>query len=241
MSGAFETEIHFVTNHLYRMGCWAAQETSIGKWKRFLLTLEFMLFAKLAGSPGRYFPSGGLCRSQPPSLAIVPTHTPHSKQDRLNVGVVGDRCDALRLVLLGADGAGLAGLVGLALKEDGGALLLGLALLLGVGLDADDELLTRAGETDVLDTEVDALLDVAVADLLVDNDTDGRLGHVVDDTSLSVEVLVAVYVLVNAEGGRAELWRLSQTIRVVKTYGMPFWTAPLQTTSTMSPTLYWRR
>lgn len=162
--------------------------------KGFFLTLEFMLFAKLAGSPGRYFPSGGLCRSHPPSLAIVPTHTPHSKQARLNVGVVGDGSDALGLVVLGADGAGLAGLVGLALKEDGGALLLGLALLLGVGLDADDELLTRAGEADVLDTEVDALLDVAVADLLVDDDTDGGLGHVVDDTSLAVEVLVAGYV-----------------------------------------------
>ena len=106
------------------------------------------------------------------------------------MGVVGDGSDALGLVVLGADGAGLAGLVGLALKEDGGALLLGLALLLGVGLDADDELLTRAGKTDVLDTEVDALLDVAVADLLVDDDTDGGLGDVVDDTGLTVVDLV---------------------------------------------------
>ena len=190
-TSVFILDIHFITDHLYRMGCWTAQETSVGKWKRFLLTLEFMLFAKLAGSSGRYFPSGGLCRSQPPSLAIVPTHTPRSKQAHLNVGVVGDGSDALGLVVLGADGAGLAGLVGLALKEDGGALLLGLALLLGVGLDTDDELLTRAGEADVLDTEVDALLDVAVADLLVDDDTDGGLGDVVDDTGLAVEVLVA--------------------------------------------------
>ena len=157
------------------------------------------------------------------------------------MGVVGDRGEALGLVVLGADGAGLAGLVGLALEEDGGALLLGLALLLGVGLDADDELLAGAGEADVLDAEVDALLDVAVADLLVDDDTDGGLGHVVNDTSLSVEVLVAACVLVSAEGGCADDWRLSQRLRVVKTYGMPFWTAPLQTTSTMSPTLYWRR
>lgn len=115
------------------------------------------------------------------------------------MGVVGDRGEALGLVVLGADGAGLAGLVGLALKEDGGALLLGLALLLGVGLDADDELLAGAGEADVLDAEVDALLDVAVADLLVDDDTDGGLGHVVDDTSLAVEVLVA-------ERGVSECW-----------------------------------
>lgn len=181
----------------------------MAKWKRFLLTLEFMLFAKLAGSPGRYFPSGGLCRSQPPSLAIVPTHTPSRKQARLNVGVVGDGSDALGLVVGGADGAGLTGLVGLALEEDGGAVGLGLALLLGVGLDADEELLTGAGEADVLDTEVDALLDVAVADLLVDDDTDGGLGHVVDDTSLAVEVLVAACVLVGVEGVR-QVVRLSQ-------------------------------
>ena len=84
------------------------------------------------------------------------------------MGVVGDRGDALGLVVDGADGAGLAGLVGLALEEDGGAVSLGLTLLLGVGLDADEELLTGAGEADVLDTGVDALLDVAVADLLVD-------------------------------------------------------------------------
>ena len=197
-----------------------------------------MLFAKLAGSPGRYFPSGGLCRSQPPSLAIVPTHTPHSKQAHLNVGVVGDGSDALGLVVLGADGAGLAGLVGLALKEDGGALLLGLALLLGVGLDADDELLAGAGEADVLDAEVDALLDVAVADLLVDDDTDGGLGHVVDDTSLAVVVLVAGRGVSRcwwcAGFGDLSLRRLWWE----KTYGIPFWTAPLQTTSTMSPTLY---
>lgn len=167
------------------------QAAHIGKMESFLLTLEFMLFAKLAGSSGRYFPSGGFCRYQPPSLAIIPNPYAPSKQARLNVGVVRDGSDALGLVVLGADGPGLAGLVGLALKEDGGALLLGLALLLSVGLDADDELLARAGEADVLDAEVDALLDVAVANLLVQDDTDGGLGHVVDDTSLAVEVLVA--------------------------------------------------
>ena len=82
------------------------------------------------------------------------------------------------------------GLSGLSLQVKVGALLLSLALLLGVLLDTLDEVLTGAGVLDVFDADVDTLLDVAVVDDLVEEDTDGGLGHVVDDTGLTVEDLV---------------------------------------------------
>lgn len=109
---------------------------------------------------------------------------------RLNGGLVGERNDGLGEVVLGADAVGFPGLGSLSLQVDVGAGLLGLTLLGGVGLDAEEELLTGAGEVDVLDANVDALLDVAVADLLVDDDTDGGLGDVVDDAGLTVVDLV---------------------------------------------------
>lgn len=111
--------------------------------------------------------------------------------------VVWDGRNALGLVVLCADGAGLAGLDGLALEEQVGTLLFALALLGGVVFYAVDELLTRAGLVDVLDAHVDTLLNVAVADLLVEDDADGGLGHVVDDTGLAVKVLVAGVLLVS--------------------------------------------
>ena len=71
-----------------------------------------------------------------------------------------------------------------------GTLSLRLLLQLCVLLDSADELFSGTGKGDVLDSEVDALLDVPVLDLLVDDDTDCALRNVVDDTSLSVVNLV---------------------------------------------------
>ncbi len=38
----------------------------------------------------------------------------------------------------------------------------------------------------MLNAHVDTLFDIAVTDALVDDDTDGGFGHVVDDTSFAV-------------------------------------------------------
>ena len=155
-----------------------------------------------------------------------------SRRHRLDGSVVGDRSKSLGLGLLVGDGAGLAGHGGLALEEGVAAVGLGLALLLGVGLDAGQELVTRTGVTDVLDADVDALLDVTVADLAVEDDTDGGLGHVVDDTGLAVVDLVGH----TAVGVRGLVLATLRALGGLATD--PFWTAPLATTSTISPTLY---
>lgn len=51
----------------------SAKDQSFGKRNRFLLTLEFTLLAKLAGSSGRYFPSGGAADS---NLLASPSYQP---------------------------------------------------------------------------------------------------------------------------------------------------------------------
>lgn len=106
------------------------------------------------------------------------------------MGVVRDGSDRLGEVLGRLDDVGVTGLDGLSLQVQVDTLFLSLALLDGVLLDTVDELLTGAGVRDVLDTDVEALLKVAVADTLVDDDADGGLGHVVDDAGLAVVVLV---------------------------------------------------
>lgn len=78
----------------------------------------------------------------------------------------------------------------MSLQVDMDTLLLSLALLDGVLLDTVEELFSGSGVVDVLDADVHSLLDVSVADALVDYDTNGGLGDVVYDASLSVEVLV---------------------------------------------------
>lgn len=111
--------------------------------------------------------------------------TEHATQS-LDRRLVCDRRNALRLVVLRADRPLAPRHHRLPLQVHVSAVLLRLLLLLCVRLHAADELVSAPGVADVLDADVDALLDVAVADLSVENDADGGLCDVVDDTSLAV-------------------------------------------------------
>lgn len=71
-----------------------------------------------------------------------------------------------------------------------GSVLLGLPLLLSVALNTVDKLSPALGVVDVFDANVDTLLEIAVADLLVDDNTKGGPGDVVNNTGLTVVDLV---------------------------------------------------
>lgn len=119
-----------------------------------------------------------------------PEHQTTTESFRLDMGVVRDRGDGLGDVGIHGDEVTLTGHGGLTLEVEVDTLLMGLALLLGILLDTIDEILTGTRVLDVLDPDADALLDVAVADDLVQEDTDGGLGHVVDNAGLAVVDLV---------------------------------------------------
>lgn len=115
---------------------------------------------------------------------------PATPSHRLDVCIVRNGRNGLRHVVLRADCPGLPWPSGLSLQVDMDTLLLRRALLDSVLLYSLDELLPRARVLDVLDAGVNALLHVAVVDTLVDDDTNGGLGDVVDDTGFTVVDLV---------------------------------------------------
>lgn len=152
-----------------------------------------------------------------PASKNIRPQNPVDAFPRLNVGVVGDREESLGHVLLGGDSALFARHERLALELNGLAVGLGGLLCGSVGLDTGKELVAGTGVADVFNADVDALLDVAVSDLTVEDDTDSGLGYVVDNAGLSVVDLV-----------RHTVWLLgviSGMIRILLRFTDPFWTA----------------
>jgi len=109
----------------------------------------------------------------------------------LDGGLVGKRDDGLRCVVFYGYGVRLArSRLHSSERGNGLTLLLRLTTDLRVLLDTVKELLAALRVTDVLDTDVNTLLHVAVAHDLVDDDSDGVGGDVVDDACPTVVVFV---------------------------------------------------
>jgi hypothetical protein len=116
------------------------------------------------------------------AVTATPTLNARSWSGSLDKSLISNRGDGLGEVVLGGDVAGFTGLDRKSLQDNLDTSLGSFLALASVLLDAVQEFLTALGVLDVLNTDVDALLKVTVANTLVDDDTDGRLGDVVNDT-----------------------------------------------------------
>jgi hypothetical protein len=96
---------------------------------------------------------------------VLPTH--HTTFPRLDRCLVRYGCDALGLVVLEADSSLALGRDREALQVYVDALGLGLLPLEGILLNTPDEVVPGSRVLDVFETDVDALLHVSVADLLL--------------------------------------------------------------------------
>lgn len=104
--------------------------------------------------------------------------------------LVGEGSNEDGEVVLGGDKVSGTGTSRLSLQLNKGTSGLGLGTLLAVVLDTGQKVETALGGLDVLNADTDTLLDLTVTNGLVDNDTEGTLGDVEDDTSLAMVELV---------------------------------------------------
>jgi len=136
-----------------------------------------------------------IIRPLTPSLLILSSNPAKAHQSLYCIGALDDELVGFGAHVLddrvgGDDGARLPRRLGQPLQRHRDVLLLGLRAQTGVVLDAVEEVLAALAVPDVLDAEVDALLDVAAAHLLVDDHADRVLRHVVDAARLAVVALV---------------------------------------------------
>lgn len=118
------------------------------------------------------------------SISIL--NPPDARNTTLDSRLIRQWHNSLRLVTLGIHRSLVPRLRRLSLQVHLCALLLGLLLLRRILLHSDDEFFPRTAEADVFDADVDAFLEVAVADLLVKNDAYGAGCDVVDYAGLTV-------------------------------------------------------
>jgi len=78
--------------------------------------------------------------------------------------------------------------------------LLRLYMRIVIPLNAVQELLSAFRVSDVLDTDVDSLFNVTIADNFVDDDANGVWGDIVDNTGATVVVLVRHTLLLGSVG-----------------------------------------
>lgn len=114
----------------------------------------------------------------------------HASTSFLNGCIVWQWIKSLDFVILCINGASSPWHLRLAFELDKFSLLAGLSALAGVLLDALKKVLATFAVADMLNTQINALLDIAVPNNLVDNNADASLCHIKHDTGPSVIVLV---------------------------------------------------
>jgi len=100
--------------------------------------------------------------------------------------VVCDGSESLWNVFLGRHMMGLAGLDGLPLYAHPGARIMSLLQFFRVILDTTQKIVTAFRMPNVFNADVDTLLEEAIANALVEDNTNRRLCNIVDDTSATV-------------------------------------------------------
>jgi len=103
-----------------------------------------------------------------------------------NGGLVSNRSNSLGLISLQLHGNGFSRRNRQTLEVQLLSLGLGVLLLGSIVLDSLQKVLSRAAVLDVFDAHVDSLLEISVSHWTVEDDTDGGLGDVVDDSGLAV-------------------------------------------------------
>jgi len=143
------------------------------------------------------------CRSSPNTSLSAPAQARVQLTNGigvLNGSVVRNRSQSDGGVGLGGNGVGFAGSDRQSLQLNFLSLLLGLLFQSGIFFYSSQEVITAFRVFDVLDSQVDTLFEITVANNLVDDYSDGSGSNVVHDTSAAVVVFVGHTLLLGTVG-----------------------------------------